>query len=214
MKKRVVIIAAVALVTTFMAGAAEVAEPGVNGAVPEGVGKNVAGPANWRFERIPIPPPFAPDIRLHGVEEVRFAPGMFDTGSSNYFTYVVLLSVDCAEAIDGAALKDFLEKYYRGLSAGVGRRKGLVPDVSQIGATVTSVRPGDATCTSHVAGVTFFDTFNDGRKIELRMEIEVRPKPGSSRTVITLLISPQPATADVWRMLREIGGTIEPSGPQ
>jgi hypothetical protein len=41
-------------------------------------------PADWRFERLPIPPQFAPDIRINGFEEVRFAPGMFDV-VSNYF---------------------------------------------------------------------------------------------------------------------------------
>ena len=74
------------------------------------------GPSDWYFERMPTPPAFAPDIKLNGFEEARFAPGMFDTASPNYFTYVLIILADGAPAIDSAALQDFLEKYYRGLS--------------------------------------------------------------------------------------------------
>jgi hypothetical protein len=49
-------------------------------------------PVDWRFERLPVPAPFAPDIKLTGFEEARFSPGMFDTSSANYFTYVMVKS--------------------------------------------------------------------------------------------------------------------------
>jgi len=53
-----------------------------------GQGKNATptilkGPADWRFERLPIPPGFAQDIKWTGFEEARFAPGMFDPSSAN-----------------------------------------------------------------------------------------------------------------------------------
>lgn len=53
-------------------------------------------PADWRFEGMPVPPGFAPEIKLTGSEEIRFAPGMFDTGSSNYFTCVLAILADGA----------------------------------------------------------------------------------------------------------------------
>lgn len=53
----------------------------------------LTSPADWRFERLPIPPAFAPDVKLSGFEEARFAPGMFDTEAPEYFTYVLALSV-------------------------------------------------------------------------------------------------------------------------
>jgi len=171
------------------------------------------GPADWRFEKMPIPPRFAPDIKLAGFEEARFAPGMFDTGSSNYFTYVLALSANDAKAIDAAAIKDFLDKYYKGLSAGVGRRKQLSPDVSQINAVVTPAQSNEGASSNYEAKVTFFDTFNDGRKTVLNMEIRVTAKPTAKKTFITLLISPQPRNAEVWKKLREIEKTINVEGP-
>jgi len=170
------------------------------------------GPADWRFEKMSIPPGFAPDIKLRGVEEVRFAPGMFDTGSPNYFTYVLAVSIDGAEVIDAAAIKDFLDKYYRGLSARVGRRKQLAPDVSQIQAVVTS-GPSSGAGGHYQAKVPFFDTFSDGRKIALNIEIRVTAKPAAKKTLLTLLISPQPPAAEVWKKLREIEKSIDFEGP-
>lgn len=171
------------------------------------------GPAAWRFEKIPLPPRFAPDIRLSGFEEVRFAPGMFDTGSPDYFTYVVALSVDGSLVTDAAALKDFLEKYYRGLSEAVGRGKGLAPDVSQINAVISPVRPGEGAGDQYMATVSFLDTFNDGRRVVLNMEIGVTATQAGRQTLITFLISPQPPTAAAWGALRQIKGMISPGGP-
>jgi hypothetical protein len=166
------------------------------------------GPADWRFEKLPIPPGFAPDIKLKGFEEARFAPEMFDIASSNYFTYAIVVTVDGTAEIGTADLKDFLDRYYRGLSLAVGRRKQLKPDVSQIDAVVTPSKSQPDAKNKHDAKVPFFDTFNDGRKILLNMEISVTPKPDIKKTYIVLLISPQASNAAIWKKLHEIGNSL------
>jgi hypothetical protein len=167
----------------------------------------LAGPADWRFERMPIPPRFAPDIKLSGFEEARFAPGMFNTAASEYFTYILAVSIDGTQAIDAAGVKDFLDEYYRGLSVAVGRRKQLAPDVAQINAMVTPAKAtGAAVC--YTAQVPFFDTFNDGRKIELNVEVKITPRLTDKKTFMVLLISPQSPGAEAWKKLREIEKTI------
>jgi hypothetical protein len=167
------------------------------------------GPSDWRFEKMPTPPAFAPDITLTGYEEARFAPGMFDNTSPNYFTYVLVFSVDSAGNLDRAALKDFLEKYYRGLSLGLGRQKGMSPDPGQMNAEVIPVPSDKTRCT---ATVTFFDSFTDGRKITLNIEGRVVAKAGEKKTGLVLLISPKPKTDAVWQKLREIDSKIDFSG--
>ncbi len=42
----------------------------------------------WRGERIELPPRFAPTMTLKGIEEIRFAPGMFKAESDWFFSYV------------------------------------------------------------------------------------------------------------------------------
>jgi hypothetical protein len=158
-------------------------------------------PADWRFEAMAMPPGFAPDIKLTGLEEIRFAPGMFNTGSSNYFTYVVALLTGGAPELGAADLKDFLEKYYRGLSLAVGRGKGLSPDPGQMKAEVKQAKAKN----SFTAQIFFFDTFSDGRKITLNVEAQVVPRPVSKQTLLLLLVSPSAKDAPVWQILREIG---------
>src|SRR5262249_40497239 len=164
------------------------------------------GPPDWRFEKMPTPPGFAPDIQLTGYEEARFAPGMFDTASPNYFTYVLVFSTDGAQELDSATLKDFLEKYYRGLSVGLGRQKGLAPDPAQMTAEVAA-SPSDKH--RRTAKVTFIDTFTDGRKTTLNIEARVVPMAPARKTGLVLLISPQPKDHAVWSKLREIEGKID-----
>ena len=161
------------------------------------------GPSDWRFESMPTPPEFAPDIALKGFEEARFAPGMFDNTSADYLTYVFVISADGAPNLDSAALKDFLEKYYRGLSVGVGRQKGLSPDPAQMVAEVTAEGRDRMT-----ARMGFIDSFTDGRKVMLNIEARVVPRPAAKKTGVILLISPQPKDHAVWQRLRAIGGAI------
>ena len=92
--------------------------------------KLLLAPVDWRFEAMPLPPRFAPEVKWTGFEEIRFAPGVFDNSSPNYFSYVMALSVNGTSAIDAAGIKDFLETYFRGLLPGVGQRKGLAVNAS------------------------------------------------------------------------------------
>jgi hypothetical protein len=165
------------------------------------------GPADWRFERLPIPPGFAPDIKWKGYEEARFAPGMFSTTSSNYFTYVLAVSLDGTPEVGAADLKEFLEKYFRGLSIGVGQRKQLKPDPSQFVAEVSPAKTADAKG-RYEAKMTFFDTFNEGQKVLLNLEARVAPQPDQGKTFVVLLISPLGKDAGTWAKLREIGDKL------
>jgi len=158
------------------------------------------GPADWRFERLPIPPGFARDIPWTGYEEARFSPGMFDTKSATHFTYALSICIDGTPDIKAKELKDFFDKYFKGLSTMVGRGKGMKPDPAVFNAVVT---PGDK-AGQFSAKAPYIDTFTDGRQITLNLEIDVRPKPETKKTQIILLISPQAADAAIWKQLHEI----------
>jgi hypothetical protein len=167
------------------------------------------GPADWRFEHIPIPPQFAPTIKYTGYEEARFAPGMFSNQSTNYFTYALVVSVDGTPELGAVELKNFLEEYYQGLSMMVGRRKQLTPDRKLMSAVVTAAKSPSGEGNQFEAKLPFFDSFTDGRKIVLNMEIRVVAKPASKKSFILLLISPRGPDGEVWKKLREIGGTVK-----
>lgn len=158
------------------------------------------GPADWRFERLPIPPGFARDIPWSGFEEARFSPGMFDTKSATHFTYALSICIDGTPEIQAKELKDFFDKYFNGLSTMVGHGKGMKPDPAVFNAEVT---PRDK-AGQFTAKVPYIDTFTDGHQILLNLEIDVRPLPEMKKTQIILLISPQATDAEIWKQLHEI----------
>ena len=160
----------------------------------------LTGPADWRFERLPIPPGFARDIPWSGYEEARFSPGMFRTESPTYFTYALSVCIDGTPKIGAVELKDFFDKYFKGLSTLVGRGKGMQPDPAVFNAEVKPLEKAGL----FSARVPYIDTFTDGRQITLNVEAEVRPLPQKSKTQIILLLSPQAREAEIWAKLRSI----------
>lgn len=76
-------------------------------------------PKGWRKETIELPPAFARDMKWRGVEELRFAPGMFKPEEPDFFTYYMFFSLEGVEPIDEKQMASELAKYYQGLSEAV-----------------------------------------------------------------------------------------------
>jgi hypothetical protein len=76
-------------------------------------------PAGWKHETIPFPLEFAPSLAHKGVEELRFAPGMFDPAAPGYWSYAFVWRTTDAAALDATALGAELTAYFRGLLVAV-----------------------------------------------------------------------------------------------
>jgi hypothetical protein len=92
-------------------------------------------PAGWKGETIPFPLDFAPTLAHRGVEELRFAPGMFDPAAPGYWSYAFVWRTDNVAQLDAKQLGDELTVYFRGLIAAVD--KSLVARSGEIAATAT-----------------------------------------------------------------------------
>jgi hypothetical protein len=169
-------------------------------------------PTDWRLETMSVPPSFAPDVKFKGSEEIRFAPGMFDTGSNTYFTCALAIVADGVTEMGAPEVKDFLERYYRGLSTSRARRSGATPDISAMQAVVNPVSGYDSK-NRFTAQVVFFDSFSDGRKVTLNVEATVIPRPVKKQVCLILLVSPSAKDSDVWPTLRDIGSKAETNAP-
>ena len=77
----------------------------------------------WFGERILLPPRFAPDMSWKGVEEIRFAPGMFKPDKSDFFSYALVFSLEPNTDLSSKAIKEQVLLYYQGLSARVSEGK-------------------------------------------------------------------------------------------
>ena len=171
---------------------------------PAITGKVLTEPDDWNLENFPVPPPFAPEVKLAGSEEARFAPGMYDPTSDTYFTYAIAITATGDPAWGPPELKDFLETYFRGLSSSRAHRRGTDVDVSQIVATVTPPSP-TAAADRLEAQVAFIDSFTDGRRTTLHVESRALRHPGNPQTVLILLISPSATDSPTWKALRDVG---------
>ena len=94
----------------------------------------------WRYERIELPPAFAPTM-ARGREELFFAPGMFKPKAPSYFSYVFSLVFEQARTFDAASMRALLNTYYRGLMSAVAKGKKLSLDPSTIDSKVIATRP-------------------------------------------------------------------------
>ena len=119
-------------------------------------------PAGWRSETIPFPLDFAPSLAHRGVEELRFAPGMFDPKAPGYWSYAFLWRTEDAAALDADALAAELTTYFRGLLAAVDKERGRIKTPEAIVVRATATGTGTFSLTARV-----FDAFGTGLAVDL-----------------------------------------------
>ncbi len=155
--------------------------------------------STWGTELIPLPPGFAPTLPS-GDEILLFAPGMFEAGAPDYWSYAFLVRLD--EPLAGAAELDaFLEAYYDGLIAAVA--EGKDGDVGTDPATVVvSAAPGGG----FLARIDLVDAFVTMQPITLRMTIAVEGERGE---LLRFAASPQPEGHGIWRALDAALASLE-----
>ena len=73
-------------------------------------------------EVIKLPPSFAPDMKTKGVEDIRFAPGMFKPDQPDFFSYLFVINSTTGQKFtDEKFLHSELLAYYKGLAKSVSR---------------------------------------------------------------------------------------------
>ncbi|UII81721.1 hypothetical protein [Flagellimonas sp. CMM7] len=159
------------------------------------------GPEGWNYEKIDFPLDFAPSLPYEGFEELRFAPGMFDTSSSTYFTYLFVLSIQNKEEFPQSELKTLLSEYYKGLCNAVATPKKMAIDTSQIKVRLKNLKKPSSQAKSYSVQIDFFDPFTNGQKILLNMELEVIPDKQTKGVHILSIVSPQSNESVVWKEL-------------
>lgn len=161
-------------------------------------------PANWEYEQFPLPPSFAPAITYEGIEELRFAPGMFKKDSANYYTYIFMAVIEGSPVITEKEVQHYLVNYYRGLSATVANDRKLNIDTSKITALAVRPHPVKSVVQDFDAAVTTFGVFDDGAVVTLNMEITAIPDSKRKKTFLIFLASPKARNEPIWKELYDI----------
>ena len=156
-------------------------------------------PDGWTFERLGLPLEFAPDLGLSGFEELRFAPGMFDSGSDSYWSYAFALRLDGEHRVDRGFVEGFLTGYYDGLIRAVAGGRGLELPEGFFGLELSPTADGWR------ATLELVDAFVTGEPFTLHLELDAHALLGN--TELFAIASPEPRDAGVWEDLEGIRAT-------
>lgn len=177
----------------------------------------LAAPAGWGGETIKLPPGFAPDMRLQGLEHIRFAPGMMKPDSDSFFSYAFVFELQPQPALTQAVVKDEFLKYYRGLCKAV--LNGRLPDVDPSEFTLkldrvksdakdSPEKPASADTqaadptTRYTAILEWVEPFATKKPQKLNLEIQTWA--GDGHNYLFACVSPQARDQAIWKQLHAI----------
>ena len=174
----------------------------------------------WKGERIQLPPPFAPAMKLKGTEEIRFAPGMFDAGSASFFSYAFVFSVSKDQALTEDIIQREILAYYRGLSEFILKRKKVNADADKFTFKLQQAKEAAGTPEKVAASakavqyhgeLNWTEPFVTAKPQLLYFEIQSWADPATSRNYLFVCTSPKPrGDADAtWTELRNIRRSFE-----
>lgn len=170
----------------------------------------LAAPEGWSGETIELPPGFAPDMKLKGVEVIRFAPGMMKPASDTFFCYAFAFELQAKPDLTEAVVKDEFLKYYRGLCKAV--LKDAVPEVNPAEFTLELKRVKSAenppaekaldAPVQYTGTLDWVEPFATKKGQKLNLEIQTWSRNG--RNYIFACVSPQSRDAAIWKQLHAI----------
>jgi len=160
----------------------------------------------WRQETIPFPLEFAPGLPFSGLEEIRFAPGMFKPDADGYWSYAFAWWLEDRPTLGAAELESSLRRYFAGLIGAVGKEKGFAIDPARFSASMHAADRPPAKLGHPVqafAGtVHSYDAFTTGKPIVLNLEAWVWDCAVAGKRAAIVLASPRATSDPIWKSLR------------
>lgn len=196
------------------------AEPKGKAPTTSETGEALVFQTEWKGERIALPPTFAPAMKLKGIEEIRFAPGMFQAQSDSFFSYAFVFSVSKEQELTPELIQQEILVYYRGLAESVLKSKGRTVEsgkftfklerTKQASATPAQL-PASTPVTQYGGELDWVEPFVTGKQQVLYFEIQSWTLPSTARNYLFVCTSPKARgeTEAVWKELRSIRRTFE-----
>lgn len=163
-------------------------------------------PRGWRMERTRFPPPFAPQVKLHGIEEIRFPPGWGSAGRPDYWSVAYLFWLDSGQMINESILKDNIRSYYDGLViTGGGPVPHNIPKDKMVETKVDiqkiKAEPGDQ---QTYTGTVYMLDYMQMKPITLNYRVHVKSCSDKQHFPVFLELSPQPFNNEIWYDLEKM----------
>ncbi|GAA4889331.1 hypothetical protein [Ferrimonas pelagia] len=151
-------------------------------------------PAHWRGERILLPPEFAPQMSFSGVEELRFAPGMYDAEAEDFFSYLFVFELESSDRLTAEKVEQLLLQYYRGLCRTVAQDNDSQCLPEQVILELTPMLGG------YQAQLDWIEPFITGKP--QRLYLELSPVERGERALMYGAASPQQRDGAIWQQLQ------------
>ena len=163
-------------------------------------------PDGWRGETIALPPGFAPGMKLRGVEEIRFAPGMFKPESDAFFSYVFVFRLGAKKNLPLKTVEKEILVYYRGLAKAVGG-EGI-----ETGKFTLKLKKGEPAkgqkkpaAVSASAGILeWVEPFVTKKPQRLRLEIDTWKGEAGKFSYLFCCASPAAPKKAIWKEMRTV----------
>ena len=165
-------------------------------------------PKDWKGETIKLPPSFARDMKLKGVEHIRFAPGMFEPKSETFFSYVYVFRLEQKPALKAEVIKQEFLKYYRGLAVAVLKDSGVEIDPKKFTLELNPVKDDKKTgakaseLSEYTAELNWVEPFATRKPQKLRLEIQTWS--AKKNNFMFICVSPKLKDSAIWKQMREI----------
>ena len=165
-------------------------------------------PEGWKSEVIVLPPVFAKEMTWKGIEDIRFAPGMFKANSDSFFSYTILFWLPGKQNVDAKSLQREFLRYYQGLAKAVsaGKISGEEFDVKfhpVKSKAKPEMRDGDPV-RSFVGEMKWVEPFVTRKKQTLYLDVQSWYCAKAKRQVVFICVSPQEKKAAIWQQMHKI----------
>ena len=162
-------------------------------------------PAAWRGEVIKLPPGFARDLKWHGVESIKFAPGMFKAESESFFSYVLVFLLSKDDDVSGKAVHAQILTYYKGLAKAVmgGKRMSVNTDEFKLKLKATDESKaipadvGKGEVSIWTGTLDWIEPFATQKTQTLNIEVHLWKK--GEQPVLYFTVSPQGKDHAIWK---------------
>ena len=198
--------------TTLRADETEKAEPAP--ALAPKVAEKLVFDTDWKGETISLPPDFAPDMKWKGTEVIRFAPGMFDPKSDEFFSYAFVFAVSKDQPLTKEVIQTETLAYYRGLARSVLKSRGKEVDTAKFtfalkqeeAATDTPKGVPADKITPFSGQLQWIEPFATENPQLLHFELQAWTDTKTEMNYLFVCTSPKPAekTTKIWQDLRTI----------
>jgi hypothetical protein len=161
-------------------------------------------PDGWRTETIPFPLEFAPELAYEGLEELRFAPGMFIEDSDDFWSYAFVWWVPGDTEFDSGRVAKDLEAYFRGLTDSVAEAREFDPGQPEFEVRLAPVESNTAEPVQWEGTIRTFDAFTTRKLVRLRVRVVVFHCHDQDHLAALFQLSPQPSTHKIWDVMDDM----------